>query len=35
MQPILDKICDATGWKATFLAGGPEPAHDGRLNILR
>ncbi|PPQ90579.1 hypothetical protein CVT25_015165 [Psilocybe cyanescens] len=27
MQPILDIICDSTGWKASFIAGGPEPAH--------
>ena len=35
VQPILDGICAATGWKATFIAGGPEPAHGGRLNVLR
>lgn len=35
IQPILDTICAATGWKATFIAGGPEPAHGGRLNVLR
>ncbi|KDR76072.1 hypothetical protein GALMADRAFT_139832 [Galerina marginata CBS 339.88] len=34
VQPILDLLCDATGWKATLIAGGPEPAHDGRLNII-
>jgi hypothetical protein len=34
-QPILDMICDATGWKCTLVAGGPEPAHGGRLNIIR
>ncbi|KAF8971656.1 hypothetical protein BDZ97DRAFT_1650694 [Flammula alnicola] len=33
-QPILDMICEATGWKATLIAGGPEPAHDGRLNVI-
>ncbi|KAF9470323.1 hypothetical protein BDN70DRAFT_821516, partial [Pholiota conissans] len=33
-QPILDIICDVTGWKATLMVGGPEPAHDGRLNII-
>ena len=32
--PILDLICDATGWKATLLTGGPEPAHGGRLNMI-
>ncbi|KDR81130.1 hypothetical protein GALMADRAFT_136178 [Galerina marginata CBS 339.88] len=33
-QPILDLISEATGWKATLIAGGPEPAHDGRLGIM-
>ncbi|KAF8885406.1 hypothetical protein CPB84DRAFT_1750199 [Gymnopilus junonius] len=22
------------GWKASFIAGGPEPAHEGKLNII-
>lgn len=35
MQPILDLICEATGWTATLIAGGPEPAHMGRLNVIR
>jgi hypothetical protein len=34
-QPFLNLICKATGWKATLMAGGPEPAHDGRLNVIR
>ncbi|PPQ78862.1 hypothetical protein CVT25_002428 [Psilocybe cyanescens] len=34
MQPILDAICESTGWKASFIAGGPEPAHGGRLSII-
>ncbi|PPQ80261.1 hypothetical protein CVT24_006601 [Panaeolus cyanescens] len=34
VQPILDLICEATGWKATLIAGGPEPADEGRLNIV-
>ncbi|KAF8875013.1 hypothetical protein CPB84DRAFT_1752823 [Gymnopilus junonius] len=34
MHPILDLICKATGWKASFIAGGPEPAHEGKLNII-
>lgn len=34
-QPILDMICDVTGWKCTLVAGGPEPAHGGRLNVIR
>ncbi|PPQ88063.1 hypothetical protein CVT26_007993, partial [Gymnopilus dilepis] len=34
IQPVLDLVCEATGWKASFTAGGPEPAHGGRLNII-
>ena len=34
-QPFLDLICQATGWKVTMIAGGPEPAHGGRLNVIR
>ncbi|KAF8200837.1 hypothetical protein BJ912DRAFT_843931 [Pholiota molesta] len=34
VQPVLDLICEATGWKATFIAGGPEPAHGGCLNVI-
>ncbi|KAJ3506986.1 hypothetical protein NLJ89_g6560 [Agrocybe chaxingu] len=34
VQPILDMICEATGWKATLVAGGPEPAFGGRLTML-
>ncbi|KAF4613755.1 hypothetical protein D9613_007375 [Agrocybe pediades] len=34
MQPILDLICKSTGWKATLIAGGPDPAHGGRLNMV-
>ncbi|KAL0574850.1 SERTA domain-containing protein 3 [Marasmius crinis-equi] len=34
LQPILDGVLKATGWPCTFLAGGPEPADAGRLNIL-
>ncbi|KDR72153.1 hypothetical protein GALMADRAFT_143468 [Galerina marginata CBS 339.88] len=33
-QPFLDLICQATGWKVTLIAGGPEPAHEGRLNVI-
>ena len=35
MQPVLDGICAATGWKASLIAGGPEPSHGGRLNVVR
>ncbi|KAJ3502939.1 hypothetical protein NLJ89_g8658 [Agrocybe chaxingu] len=34
VQPILDLICEATGWKATLVTGGPEPAYGGRLNMI-
>ncbi|KAF9553007.1 hypothetical protein CPC08DRAFT_767853 [Agrocybe pediades] len=35
MQPILDMASEAMGqWKCMFIAGGPEPAHRGRLNVL-
>ncbi|KAJ3492411.1 hypothetical protein NLJ89_g11248 [Agrocybe chaxingu] len=34
VQPILDGICTVTGWKASLLAGGPEPAYGGRLNMI-
>ncbi|KAF8190124.1 hypothetical protein BJ912DRAFT_850288 [Pholiota molesta] len=34
IQPILDLITDHTGWKATLLVGGPEPADQGRLNVM-
>ena len=35
MQPILDLISEYSGWKLTLLAGGPEPADAGRLNMVR
>ncbi|RDB23228.1 hypothetical protein Hypma_009709 [Hypsizygus marmoreus] len=34
ITPVLDLIRDATGWKVSLLAGGPEPADGGRLNII-
>ncbi|KAL0564949.1 SERTA domain-containing protein 3 [Marasmius crinis-equi] len=34
MQPILDGVSKATGWPCAFIAGGPEPADAGQLNIL-
>ncbi|KAF9472053.1 hypothetical protein BDN70DRAFT_819199 [Pholiota conissans] len=34
VQPMLDLITDHSGWKATLIAGGPEPADHGRLNIM-
>ncbi|PPR04157.1 hypothetical protein CVT26_003937 [Gymnopilus dilepis] len=34
-KPFLDFVCKATGWKATLIAGGPEPAQDGKLNVIR
>ncbi|KAJ3489902.1 hypothetical protein NLJ89_g11484 [Agrocybe chaxingu] len=34
MQPILDLTSEATGLAITVMAGGPEPAHAGRLNVI-
>jgi len=34
-QPILELISEATGWACSMIAGGPEPAHGGRLNMIR
>ncbi|KAF9471423.1 hypothetical protein BDN70DRAFT_820018, partial [Pholiota conissans] len=34
VQPILDLITQHSGWKATLIVGGPEPADHGRLNIM-
>ncbi|KAF9472824.1 hypothetical protein BDN70DRAFT_775212, partial [Pholiota conissans] len=34
VQPILDLVAAHTGWKVTLLAGGPEPADKGRLNMM-
>ncbi|CAA7268132.1 unnamed protein product [Cyclocybe aegerita] len=34
MQPIADLAAEALGWKVSVIAGGPEPAHDGRLNMI-
>jgi hypothetical protein len=34
VTPILDLICEATGWKASLITGGPEPARGGSLNVL-
>lgn len=35
MEPMLDLIAEATGWKVSLIAGGPEPALGGRLNTMR
>ncbi|KAJ3490466.1 hypothetical protein NLJ89_g11430 [Agrocybe chaxingu] len=34
MQPIADLVSEATGFMVTVLAGGPEPAQGGRLNVI-
>ncbi|PPQ84920.1 hypothetical protein CVT26_008766 [Gymnopilus dilepis] len=34
IQPILDGVAAATGWKCSLIAGGPEPASGGRLTIV-
>ncbi len=35
VEPLLELIADHTGWKVSFIAGGPEPARGGRLNTIR
>ncbi|PPR07430.1 hypothetical protein CVT24_007229, partial [Panaeolus cyanescens] len=34
VQPLIDLIADATGWKVTLLAGGPCPTHGGRMSMV-
>ncbi|PPR04509.1 hypothetical protein CVT24_013115 [Panaeolus cyanescens] len=34
VQPLLDLISQATGWKVTMLAGGPCPSRDGRMSMV-
>ncbi|KJA26036.1 hypothetical protein HYPSUDRAFT_133378, partial [Hypholoma sublateritium FD-334 SS-4] len=34
VEPILDLIAEHTGWKVSLMAGGPEPADGGRLNMI-
>ncbi|KAF9471459.1 hypothetical protein BDN70DRAFT_819959 [Pholiota conissans] len=34
IQPVLDLVTQHSGWKATLLIGGPEPADNGRLNVM-
>ncbi|KAF5335452.1 hypothetical protein D9758_018183 [Tetrapyrgos nigripes] len=33
-QPLLNEVCATTGLKGTLLLGGPEPADNGRLNVI-
>ncbi|KAK7464178.1 SERTA domain-containing protein 3 [Stygiomarasmius scandens] len=33
-QFIVDRICEATGWEASLILGGPEPGDAGRLNVI-
>ncbi|PPQ96210.1 hypothetical protein CVT26_005615 [Gymnopilus dilepis] len=33
-KAVVDCIEKTTGWKATLIAGGPEPAREGRINIM-
>lgn len=35
VQPILDWIALVTGFKVSLFAGGPEPARQGRLSLIR
>ena len=34
-KPILDLISEYTRMNTTLLLGGPEPADNGRLNVIR
>ncbi|KAK7021084.1 hypothetical protein VNI00_017530 [Paramarasmius palmivorus] len=34
IDPLLAGITEATGWHCTLIAGGPEPADNGRLNMI-
>ncbi|KAK7019223.1 SERTA domain-containing protein 3 [Paramarasmius palmivorus] len=34
IEPILNGLMEATGWHCTLIAGGPEPADNGRLNMI-
>ena len=33
--PILEGISQILGMHATLIVGGPEPARDGQINVLR
>ncbi|KAK7434995.1 SERTA domain-containing protein 3 [Stygiomarasmius scandens] len=33
-QFIIDRICEATGWEASLMLGGPEPGNAGQLNVI-
>ncbi|THU75533.1 hypothetical protein K435DRAFT_814246, partial [Dendrothele bispora CBS 962.96] len=34
LLPIVEKCAEACGWQVTVIAGGPEPADNGRLNVI-
>ncbi|PPQ84248.1 hypothetical protein CVT24_012931 [Panaeolus cyanescens] len=34
VQPLLELLGKATGWKFTLIGGGPFPAQEGRLSVL-
>ncbi|PPQ87087.1 hypothetical protein CVT26_009839, partial [Gymnopilus dilepis] len=34
LQPSFDIVVDLTGWHLTCAVGGPEPADNGRLNVI-
>ncbi|KAH7904749.1 hypothetical protein BJ138DRAFT_1018673 [Hygrophoropsis aurantiaca] len=34
VEPIIELVSAATGMQVSFVAGGPEPADGGRLNII-
>ncbi|PPQ76823.1 hypothetical protein CVT26_002422 [Gymnopilus dilepis] len=35
LQPVFNAVLEFTGWRVTCILGGPEPADNGRLNIVR
>ncbi|KAF9478066.1 hypothetical protein BDN70DRAFT_880408 [Pholiota conissans] len=34
IKPILDMVADCTGYQATIIGGGPEPADGGKVKII-
>lgn len=34
LEPIFDLLAEYTGWRFSGIAGGPEPADGGRLNMI-
>ncbi|KAF9044029.1 hypothetical protein BJ165DRAFT_1528604 [Panaeolus papilionaceus] len=34
IQPLLDAIVEATGWRVSLIAGGPEPSKNGQMSLI-